>query len=147
MFSVMSSGRSNMGVLRSRKKAGIQRVRKAKAMETWTQDQSGWRCWNQAWRPGQAGWANHSQLILMEALLLPLGHTDVQNARSLQPCLTLCDAMICSPPGSSVHRFSRQEYWSGLPCPPPGDLPTQRSNPRLLQLLHCRQYLYCQATK
>ena len=24
----------------------------------------------------------------------------------------------CSPPGSSVHGFSRQEYWSGLPCPP-----------------------------
>ena len=22
-------------------------------------------------------------------------------------------------------RFSRQEYWSGLPCPPPGDLPNQ----------------------
>ena len=21
--------------------------------------------------------------------------------------------------------FSRQEYWSGVPCPPPGDLPTQ----------------------
>jgi len=20
-------------------------------------------------------------------------------------------------------KFSRQEYWSGLPCPPPGDLP------------------------
>jgi len=19
--------------------------------------------------------------------------------------------------------FSRQEYWSGLPCPPPGDIP------------------------
>ena len=29
-----------------------------------------------------------------------------------------------SPPGSSVHgKFSRQEYWSGLPCPPPVDLP------------------------
>ena len=27
--------------------------------------------------------------------------------------------------------FSRQEYWSGLPCPPPGILPTQRSNPPL----------------
>ena len=25
--------------------------------------------------------------------------------------------------------FSRQEYWSGLPCPPPGDLPPQGSNP------------------
>ena len=26
-------------------------------------------------------------------------------------------------PGSSVHGTSRQEYWSGLPRPPPGDLP------------------------
>ena len=26
-------------------------------------------------------------------------------------------------PVSSDHGFSRQEYWSGLPCPPPGDLP------------------------
>ena len=25
--------------------------------------------------------------------------------------------------------FSRQEYWSGLPCPPPGDLPSQRIEP------------------
>ena len=39
--------------------------------------------------------------------------------------LTLCHPMDCSPPGSSVHGFSRQEYWSGLPCPPPGDLPDQ----------------------
>ena len=36
---------------------------------------------------------------------------------------TLCNPMDCSPPGSSVHRFSRQEYWSGLPFPSPGDLP------------------------
>ena len=33
-----------------------------------------------------------------------------------------CDPMDCSPPDSSVG-VSRQEYWSGLPCPPPGDLP------------------------
>ena len=25
--------------------------------------------------------------------------------------------------------FSRQEYWSGLPCPPPGDLPDRRVKP------------------
>ena len=25
--------------------------------------------------------------------------------------------------------FSRQEYWSGLPCPPPGDLPDQGIEP------------------
>ena len=24
--------------------------------------------------------------------------------------------------------FSRQEYWSGFPCPPPRDLPDQGSN-------------------
>jgi len=27
-----------------------------------------------------------------------------------------------SPPDSSVHGFSKQEYWSGLPFPSPGDL-------------------------
>ena len=36
---------------------------------------------------------------------------------------TLSDPMDCGPPGSSSMGFSRQEYWSGLPCPPPGDLP------------------------
>ena len=40
-----------------------------------------------------------------------------------QSCPTLWDSMDCSPPGSSVHEFSRQEYWTGLPFPPPGDLP------------------------
>ena len=28
--------------------------------------------------------------------------------------------------------FSRQEYWSGLPCPPPGDLPDSRMEPESL---------------
>ena len=41
--------------------------------------------------------------------------------KSLQLHLTLCDVMDCSPPG--LQGFSRQEYWTGLPCPPPGDLP------------------------
>ena len=31
--------------------------------------------------------------------------------------------MDCSLPGSSYMGFSRQEYCSGLPCPPAGDLP------------------------
>ena len=41
-----------------------------------------------------------------------------------QSCLTLCDPM-----GSSLHQalpsmgFSRQENWSGLPFPSPGNLP------------------------
>ena len=32
--------------------------------------------------------------------------------------------------------LSRQEHWSGLPCPSPGGLPTQGLNPGLLRLLH-----------
>ena len=43
----------------------------------------------------------------------------------------LCDPVNCSPPGSSVHGDSpRQEYWRGLPCPPPGDLPNLGIKPR-----------------
>ena len=34
----------------------------------------------------------------------------------------LCNSTDYCPPGSSVHWFSRQGYWNGLPCPPPGDL-------------------------
>ena len=30
--------------------------------------------------------------------------------------------------------FSRQEYWSGLPCPPAGDLPNPAIEPRLPSL-------------
>jgi len=30
---------------------------------------------------------------------------------------------VCSLPGSSVHGIPRQEYWSGLPFPPSGNLP------------------------
>ena len=36
--------------------------------------------------------------------------------------------------------FPRQEYWSGLPFPPPGDLPDLGLEPGLL---HCRQGLCC----
>ena len=39
-----------------------------------------------------------------------------------QSCLTLSDPMDCSPPGSSVHEDS--------PCPPPGNLPIPRIEPR-----------------
>ena len=35
--------------------------------------------------------------------------------------------------------FSRQEYWSALPCLPPGDLPKAGLNPGRP---HCRQILY-----
>ena len=34
------------------------------------------------------------------------------------------------PPGSSVCGLSKQEYWSGLPFPSPGDLPDPGNEPR-----------------
>ena len=50
--------------------------------------------------------------------------------------------------GTIVHQallsmgFSRQEYWSGWPSPPPGDLPDPGINPHLLRFLHWRQIVY-----
>ena len=56
-----------------------------------------------------------------------------------QLCLTLCEAMDYSPRQAPLSmEFSRQEYWSGLPFLPPGNLPTQGLNP----LLYFRQILY-----
>ena len=46
--------------------------------------------------------------------------TSCMLAKLLQLCLTLCDPLDCSPPCSSLHGILRQEYWNGLPCPPPG---------------------------
>ena len=47
-------------------------------------------------------------------------------------CSTLWDPMDCTLPGSSVHGIllSRQEYWSGLPFPSPGNLPDPTIKPR-----------------
>ena len=42
-----------------------------------------------------------------------------------QSCLTLCDPIECSLPGSSVHGILRKEYWSGQPFLSLGFLPDQ----------------------
>ena len=49
-----------------------------------------------------------------------------------QPCLTLCDTMDCSPPGSFVHGILQARTLE-LPCPPAGDLPN--SEIKFLSLL------------
>ena len=40
-----------------------------------------------------------------------------------QSCPTLCDPMDCSHQVPLSMEFFRQESWSGLPFPSPGDLP------------------------
>ena len=57
------------------------------------------------------------------------------HAKLLQLYLTLCNPVDCSPPGSSVHGILQQEYWSGLPCPPPGDLSNPGIEPLFLMSL------------
>ena len=57
------------------------------------------------------------------------------HTQPLQSCPTLRDPMDCSPPGSSVHGILQvREYWSGLPCPPPGYLPNPGIEPASLVL-------------
>ena len=57
-----------------------------------------------------------------------------------QSCLSLCDCMDCSPPGSSVHWILqvRTLEWVAISFSR-GIFPTQGSN---LGLLHCKQMLY-----
>ena len=50
-------------------------------------------------------------------------------AKSLQSCPTLCDLIDGRPPGPLSLGFSRQENWSGWPCPPPMDLPNPGIKP------------------
>ena len=49
-----------------------------------------------------------------------------------QSCPALCNPMDYSLPGSSVHGILQARYWSGLPCPPPGDLPEPGMEPASL---------------
>ena len=58
----------------------------------------------------------------------PLGLSEVA-----QSCLTLCNLMDCSPPGSSVHGILQARILgchSGLPFSSPGDLPNPGIEPR-----------------
>ena len=48
----------------------------------------------------------------------------------LQSCSTLCNPMDCQAP--LFMGLSRQEYWSGLPCPPPEYLPDPGIKPASL---------------
>ena len=58
----------------------------------------------------------------------------------MHACMLSCFTCVqlCVTPWTVAHqaplsiRFSRQEYWSGLPCPPPGDLPNSGIKPTSL---------------
>ena len=55
----------------------------------------------------------------------------------------LCDPVNCSHQAPLSMEFSRQEYWSGLSFPSPGDRPHPKDRGLNPSLLHCRRILYC----
>ena len=59
-----------------------------------------------------------------------------------QSCLTPRDPTDCTPQAPLCMGSSRQEGWSGLPGPPPGDLPGPGVKPTSLGPLHCGQVLH-----
>ena len=59
-----------------------------------------------------------------------------------QSCLTLCDPMYCSPPGSSVHGIFQARILEWVLFPSPGDFPHLGIEPGV-----CRQILYHWATR
>ena len=79
------------------------------------------------WAPGY-GWdmatCVHSSSISGPQLIFHIITLSCACACSVPySCLTLCNPWTIAHQAPLSVRFSRQEYWSELPCPPPGDLP------------------------
>ena len=79
----------------------------------------------QGWNPG---------LLHYRWILYHLSHQG-RPSNKLK-CLSLSRVRVFATPWTVAHQappsvgFSRQQYWSGLPCPPPGDLPDPGIEPR-----------------
>ena len=61
--------------------------------------------------------------IVCQALKTIYFYTYLETHAWVLSRVRFCCPMDCSLPGSSVHGISRQEYWTGLSFPSPGDLP------------------------
>ena len=79
--------------------------------------------------------------------ILPFSSTLCVHARSPQSCSTLCNLCAVAHQVSVSTGFSRQEYWSGLPCLPPGDLPEPGIEPRSPVSPALKVDSYCWATR
>ena len=97
--------------------------------------------------PGSAvlHFLEHLSLSRREYIFLPFGNVCREHRVAgqeppgvAQSCVFLCRTQVTLLPTRLLcpWGFSRQEYWSGLPCPPPGDLPDPGPDPCLLCLLN-----------
>jgi len=82
-----------------------------------------------SWTRGLAHWSCFNTSFCIKTASI-IKEVTAAAAKSLQSHPTLCDPVVGSPPGSPSMGFSRQEHWSGLPFPSPGDLPNPGIEPR-----------------
>ena len=87
-------------------------------------------------------------LVAIPTLISPVGYCLSDGGGLVaKTCPTLATPWTVAHKAPLSIEFSRQEYWSGLPFPSPGDLPNQGSN---LSLLNCWLILYwlsCQGSQ
>ena len=76
------------------------------------------------------------RLLHWQAGSLPLAPPAAGAAQSLQSCQTFVTLWTVTRQALLSMGFSRQEYWRGLPYPPPGHLPHPGIEPVFLILLH-----------
>ena len=61
-----------------------------------------------------------------------LSHSYSEEWQAAKLCPALCKAKTVAQQAPPSMGFFRQEHWSGLPCPPPGDLPNPGIKPKSL---------------
>ena len=89
------------------------------------------QCRGQASTPGQGTRSHILQLrVHMPKLKIP---TSMNMCYVASVMSIPCDPMDCSPRGSTLYGFSRQEYWNELLCSPPWDLPNSGVEPASLK--------------
>ena len=93
--------------------------------------------------PGQAWTLGHSARRIIQTQFSGLPLSEIQNQPDWcgmhacscsvgQSCLTLCDPMDCSPPGSSVHEIFQARRLEWVVISFPRDLPDPESEPTSL---------------
>ncbi|CAI9167874.1 unnamed protein product [Rangifer tarandus platyrhynchus] len=60
-------------------------------------------------------WCSAFFMVQLSHPYMTTGPHSESESEIAQSCPTLCNPVDCRSPGSSIHGFPRQEYWSGLP--------------------------------
>ena len=92
--------------------------------------------WQQLWQTNTLH-PLYQQLLLVPALPYTQNLIILLPSPWAQHCVLshISHVQLCATPWTVARQallsmgFSRQEYWSGLPCPPPGDLPSPGMEP------------------